>query len=159
MEIRKFSDFIYSSLYMTVFVGVCEWCVWVCVAYPLCFHSDMSHLFKEGKLFSLLQNFLFGAMFLNYGKIICYFHFKMYNVQSYMAYWSILIKYLPEKWFLLQFFILIDEIKAYPFAVNYFFICIVFYVMLPSCGHFIKYIWRPPKMYTHTLGNYKGSSY
>lgn len=56
-------------------------------------------------------------MFLNYGKIIGYFHFKMYNVQPYMAYWPILIKYLPEKWFLLQFFILINEIKAYAFAV------------------------------------------
>lgn len=126
-------------IYDFIFVSVCEWCVWVCLTYPLCFHSDMSHLFKEEKLFRSLQNFLLGAMCLNYGKIIRYFHFKMCNVQSYMTDWSILIKYLTEKWFLLHFLFWSDEIKAYAFAV-FLFIFIVFYVMLPSCGHFIIYM-------------------
>lgn len=147
MVMKRFSDFIYSFLYIIfTCVGV-YWCrVWECVTYRLCFPCVMSHLFKEGKLQASLWNSLLGDCSWNYGWIICSFYFRLGNVQWLTCCWFILIKYLLEKWFLLLFCLWSDEIKAYTLAVFIHtikiclvFICIIFYVMLPSCGHLVEF--------------------
>lgn len=64
------------SFVSIVFVcwGVREGCDWGCVIYLLCFHFDMSHLFKEGKLFRPLQSFLCLGL--------CSWIFKWYGIYT-----------------------------------------------------------------------------